>query len=252
MLCPELIINVSPALRQPSNAIHIFRPNKHATRFNASAEAVSIPHVPEAHFVACVKLAVLVNAAYAPPHDSPAILYIRPVAFGSGEQLALAAPSEFIFAVHVKPAMAYHGNNPLDALVIEDFDRAAPRGVGAVKVGGNYAPGIKWTQKAAKAGYALTLHLDSATHTEIDEFSTSGFLGVLKGKEGSPTLVVPDSKAIVDSVTSSACMMLAKSLGWAVEKRNVGPEGAPAVSSSRPKTDDSHTSDQVYGACRVF
>jgi branched-chain amino acid aminotransferase len=32
--------------------------------------------------------------------------------------------------------------------------------------------------KAKKAGYALTLHLDSKTHTYIDEFSTSNFVAL--------------------------------------------------------------------------
>ena len=45
-------------------------------------------------------------------------------------------------------------------------------------MGGNYAPTFGPIMKAKKAGYALTLHLDSKTHTNIDEFSTSNFVAL--------------------------------------------------------------------------
>lgn len=45
-------------------------------------------------------------------------------------------------------------------------------------MGGNYAPTFGPIMKAKKAGYALTLHLDSKTHNYIDEFSTSNFVAL--------------------------------------------------------------------------
>jgi branched-chain amino acid aminotransferase len=186
-----------------------------------SAECVSIPPIPEDHFVRCVELAVTANSAYVPPHTSQALLYIRPVAFGSGEMIGLAPPSEFTFCVFVKPANAYHGTKPIDALVLEDFDRAAPRGTGNAKVGGNYAPVMRWSGAAMKEGYGITLHLDSATRSEIDEFSSAGFMGIKTTEEGKITVVIPDSAAVIDSVTSDSCVTLAKEQGWTVEKRPV-------------------------------
>ena len=111
--------------------------------------------------------------------------------------------------------------------MLEDFDRAAPRGTGSAKVGGNYAPVVKWSDAARKEGFGITLHLDAATRTQIEEFSTSGFIGVSKSKkegeeeEEKTTLVVPDSQNIVQSVTSDSCVKVAESLGWKVEKRAV-------------------------------
>ena len=193
-----------------------------------SAACILIPEIPEAHFVRCVESAVLANAAFVPPHTSRAMLYIRPVAFGSGEMLGLMPPSEFTFCVFVKPITAYHGTEPVDALVMEDFDRAAPRGTGNAKIGGNYAPVMRWQVAAKKEGYGITLHLDSATQSEIDEFSTSGFMGAKQDADGAVTVVVPESSSIIDSVTSDSCQTLAKSLGWKVEKRAVsGFDSAP-------------------------
>lgn len=184
---------------------------------------VSIPAVPEEHFLRCVHLAVGLNAAYVPPHHTGAALYIRPLVFGSCAQLSLNPPTEYTFVVYVLPVGVYHGGKPMDALILEHFDRAAPEGMGSAKVGGNYAPVFRWSEKAGKEGYGITLHLDSKTRTVIDEFSTSGFLGLKKQGDGDDdyTMVVPDSKNIIKSVTSDSCVELAKSFGWKVEIRPV-------------------------------
>ena len=185
-----------------------------------SAEVVSIPAVPTDHFLECVNLAVARNAEWVPPHASGAALYVRPVLLGSAAHFALTPPAEFTFCVYVQPFSTYHGIAPLPAVVLEDFDRAAPRGTGHAKIGGNYAPVMKWSEKAKKEGFPMTLHLDSATHSEIDEFSTSGFLGA-KMDGDKPVLVVPKSDNIIGSVTSDSCMQIARSLGWTVEHRSV-------------------------------
>lgn len=220
VVCPvHRDLNKTPACRTADNQILLFRPNEHANRMHHSTSTVSIPNVPEEHFLACVNLVVAANSAFVPPHESNALLYVRPVAFGSGPQLALTSPSEFTFAVFILPGSAYHGVTAQDALVCEGFDRTAPLGVGNAKVGGNYAPVMKYTDQAYREGFSLLLHLDSLTHTEIDEFSTSGFLGVKAGDK--PTLIVPSSRNILPSVTTDTCIEVAKSLGWKVEKRTV-------------------------------
>jgi branched-chain amino acid aminotransferase len=109
----------------------------------------------------------------------------------------------------------------MPAVVMEEFDRAAPRGTGGYKVGGNYAPCMRWQGKARQQGFGLTLHLDAQTRTEVEEFSTSGFIGVRREADGKTTLCIPDSKNIVQSVTSDSIIKIAESLGWNVEKRRV-------------------------------
>lgn len=161
------------------------------------------------------------NAEYVPPHASNALLYIRPILFGGSDaQLGLVGATRARFCVYVVPVRAYHGTAPLAALILEAFDRAAPRGTGSAKVGGNYAPVIRWSEAAKREGYAITLHLDSRTHSEIEEFSTSAFAGFKIGPSGI-CMVVPESPNIVDSVTSDSCREVARSLGWAVERRTV-------------------------------
>lgn len=185
-----------------------------------SATTVSIPAIPEDVFLSAINLAVAGNAEFVPPFETEGILYIRPVVFGSSPHLMLSPPEEYTLVVYVQPGTNYHGVKPLDGLVMEDFDRAAPRGTGNAKVGGNYAPVIRHQMKALRERFAMILHLDSRTRSEIEEFSTSGFIGVLTDGD-KITLVVTDSTNVIDSVTTASCLELAKSLQWAVETRPV-------------------------------
>jgi len=210
------------AYRAPDDkTINVFRPQQNAERMQHSASAISIPHVPVEHFQQCVQLAVSLNAEYVPPHRTGSAMYIRPLLFGSSAQLGLSPPEEYTFVVFVMPTGVYHGVHPVDALILEDFDRAAPNGTGSAKVGGNYAPVLRFSDKARGEGFGITLHLDSATRSEIDEFSTSGFIGVNGTPEKGITIVVPDSKNVIKSVTSDSVCQIAKSLGWKVECRPI-------------------------------
>jgi branched-chain amino acid aminotransferase len=219
------------AFRSPNDEITIFRPKRNAARMAHSASFISIPPVPESVFLECVHAAVSLNAAYVPPHETGAAMYIRPLIFGSSAQLGLNPPEEYTFCVYVLPVGVYHGVHPVKALILEEFDRSAPDGTGSAKVGGNYAPVLRWSDKARNEGYGITLHLDSKTRSEIDEFSTSGFIGVKKDGEDI-TLVVPDSKNVIQSVTSDSVLDIARSFGWKTECRSVSEINGPFLSTN--------------------
>ncbi|KAK2589951.1 hypothetical protein QQS21_012373 [Conoideocrella luteorostrata] len=210
------------AFRVPGDSgITIFRPDRNAVRLQHSAEVASMPEVPVELFLQACRAAVALNAGFVPPHETGAALYIRPQLYGSSAQLGLDPPEEYTFCVFVIPTGVYHGTHPVKALILDEFDRTAPHGTGHAKVGGNYAPVLKWSGKAKQEGYGITLHLDSAKHEEIDEFSTSGFIGVIANGDKDVTLVVPDSHCVIDSVTSDSVQQIARSWGWKVEKRSV-------------------------------
>lgn len=229
------------AFRTPGDSsITIFRPTKNAARLAHSAEFISIPPVPENIFIESVHAAVSLNAEYVPPHETGAAMYIRPLIFGSSAQLGLNPPEEYTFCVYVLPVGVYHGVHPVKALILEEFDRSAPHGTGSAKVGGNYAPVLRWSDKARNEGYGITLHLDSQTRSEIDEFSTSGFIGVKKEGE-SITLVVPDSKNVIASVTSDSILEIGKSFGWKTEVRSVSHSSTWHLSKSISHSFFSHS-----------
>ncbi|PYH99895.1 branched-chain amino acid aminotransferase/4-amino-4-deoxychorismate lyase [Aspergillus ellipticus CBS 707.79] len=211
------------AFRHPTNnTITIFRPDCNARRLAHSCNFVSIPPIPEPVFLESVRLAVAANAEYVPPHLANAAMYIRPLVFGSSPQLSLAPPDEYTFVVFVTPTGVYHGVHAVDALILEDYDRSAPAGTGSAKVGGNYAPVLRHSARAYREGFGITLHLDSKTRSEVDEFSTSAFIGVKRDAEGRVTLVQPDSRNVIDSVTAASVLKIGERLlGYRVEKRRV-------------------------------
>lgn len=230
------------AFRTPDDsAITIFRPDMNAKRMQHSASFVSMPEVPVEHFEQCVKAAVALNAEFVPPARTGAAMYIRPLLFGSSAQLGLSPPEEYTFVVWVLPVGVYHGVHSVPALILEDFDRAAPHGTGSAKVGGNYAPVLRFSERARNDGYGITLHLDSRTRSEIDEFSTSAFLGVKKDGDKT-TLVVPDSKNVIESVTADSVCHIARSFGWTIEKRAVSSSLSPSLHNIHQLT---HLTDQL-------
>ncbi|KAI8979905.1 branched-chain amino acid aminotransferase [Pilobolus umbonatus] len=212
------------AFRDSEGRVRIFRPQVNAERMIRSAEKGFMPHVPVDLFLDGVRRAVEANLEYVPPRDSDGSLYIRPLLFASGPFIGMGAPNEFTFVVFVMPVGSFYKNGvkPVDALVVEDFDRSAPKGTGSTKMGGNYAHTFGPMLKAKKAGFDLTLHLDAKTHTLIDEFSTSNFIGLTPlDANGVRTLVTPDSESILRSVTRLSLEDIALKLGWKVEERAV-------------------------------
>ena len=208
-------------MRGHDGAIRVIHINKHASRFATSCEAVSLPTLPPALFKRAILQAVAANAEYVPPYGSSAALYVRPVTYGTSATLNVLPADEALFCVFVSPINSLHGHEPLDALILEDFDRAAPRGTGGAKIGGNYAPMFRWVRQAKKQGFGITLHLDSLTRTHIDEFSTCGFIGVRRCPGGAFHLVVPVSESAMKSVTSEMCVEIAERRGWSVARRPV-------------------------------
>ena len=171
-------------------------------------------------FQRCANLAVWLNAEFVPPAGSGAALYIRPVIIGLSASLVPSPPKEYLFFIYVQPLAPYLGTGSLSALLLEEYDRAAPKGTGGVKIGGNYAPVMRWSAKAKENGYGILLHLDSKTRTAVDEFSTAAFIGILERRD-QITMVISDSDGIIPSVTADSAAKVAKDLGWNVERRTV-------------------------------
>ena len=117
------------------------------------------------------------------------------------------------------PVGAYYkgGLQAIDAIVVEGFDRAAPRGVGNIKAAGNYAPDVTPSAAAKAAGYPICLYLDSKTTSYVEEFSTSNFIGITH--DG--TVVTPTSDSILPSCTKGVVLQQARDMGLKVEERPV-------------------------------
>ena len=207
------------AYRTKSGEIQLFRPYENAKRINRSAKRVLMPEIPEEKFVEAVVQVVRANEGYVPPYGSGATLYIRPLLIGVGDNIGLAPAPEYMFCVFCMPVGPYFkgGMKPVN-FIVSDFDRAAPYGTGAAKVGGNYAASINPLHLAKKAGYSDCVYLDPTTHTKIEEVGSANFFGITKLDE----FITPTSPSILPSITKYSLLYLAKEyLGLKAEERDV-------------------------------
>ena len=143
------------AFEQKDGTISIFRPDENAKRMINSAKKILMEPFPEEKFLEAVNEVVRLNRRFIPPYGSGASLYIRPLLLGTSGIVGVKPSHEYLFLVFVTPVGPYFkgGLKPIDLLVIEDIDRAAPFGTGDVKVGGNYAAGLRASKKAKDLGY---------------------------------------------------------------------------------------------------
>jgi len=174
--------------------------------------------MPEKMFVDAVKKVIAANRRFVPPYGTGASLYLRPLVIGTGARVGLGPADEYTFIIFVTPVGPYYkgGLVPVKALVMMDYDRAAPNGVGDCKVGGNYAAGLSGGQFAYDKGYPVALYLDPKEKKYIDEFSTSNFIAI-KGN----TYVTPKSRSILPSITNDSLAKIAADMGMKVERRPV-------------------------------
>ena len=205
--------------RQKNGRVVAFRPEANAERMQRTAVRTCMPPVPTEMFMEALNLAVKKNADYIPPYGTGGSLYVRPLLIGSGAQIGVAPADTYTFVMLVTPAGAYYkgGLKPVRAVILDDYDRAAPLGMGDVKVGGNYAASIFAHEKAKHMGFPVELYLDAKSHTYVEEFATSNFLGIKK--DG--TYVTTDSRSVLPSVTNMTLRQICEDEGRKVEVRHV-------------------------------
>ena len=195
-----------------------FRPGENAKRLQKSSQRIYLPEISEEMFIDAVHRVVSANRRFVPPYGTGASLYIRPLVFGTGARVGLGPATEYMFIIFVNPVGPYYkgGFKPVKALVVEDFDRAAPLGVGDCKVGGNYAAGLGGGQYGKDLGYPVVLYLDSKEKRYIDEFSTSNFIAIRDN-----TYITPKSSSILQSITNESLSVIARDMGMIFERRPV-------------------------------
>lgn len=199
--------------------IRVFRAEENARRLAATAERIMMQPVPESLFMEAIKRVVRENRDYVPPYGTGGALYVRPLLFGSGPRIGVQPADEYTFIVLALPVGDYYkgGLSPVSALVVDGYDRAAPRGVGNVKVAGNYAADLVPNHIAKDQGYPINLYLDAKTNQFVEEFGTSNFLAITRDKK----YVTPNSNSVLPSITNKTLMTLARESGMDVERRPI-------------------------------
>ena len=206
------------AFRGKDEKIRLFRWEENSHRMQSSAQGIMMAEVPDDLFFNAVKKAIALNEHYVPPYGSGASLYIRPLLIGSGPEVGVKPSSEYLFLVFVTPVGPYfkEGFKPVDMMITESYDRAAPLGTGRYKVGGNYAASLTSMDVAHKNGYASVIYLDAKEKKYIDECGPANFFGIKDN-----TYITPKSGSILPSITNKSLIKLAESIGLKTERRPV-------------------------------
>ncbi|MBR2523491.1 MAG: branched-chain amino acid aminotransferase [Clostridiales bacterium] len=196
-----------------------FRPDLNADRLIDSAKRLEIPPLPKEKFLESIREVVAANADWVPPYGTGASLYLRPYIFGINPVIGVKPADDYQYRVFATPVGPYFkgGAKPI-RVKISDFDRAAPRGTGNIKVGLNYAMSLHAIVTAHNEGFAENIYLDPATRTKIEETGGANILFV----DTDGNLVVPKSDSILPSITRRSLVYVGEHyLGLKVVEREV-------------------------------
>jgi len=209
------------AFRGKDNKIRVFRMDENAKRMQDSSIGTMMAILPIEKFEEAVVKAVKLNERFVPPYESGAALYIRPFLFGTGAQVGVKPSDEYMFILFVTPVGPYFkgGFQTTPFVIMREFDRSAPLGMGKFKVGGNYAASLVAGAKAHELGYSNVFYLDAKEKKYIDECGAANFFGIKNN-----TYITPKSSSILPSITNKSLMTLAQDMGMKVEQRQVPVE----------------------------
>jgi len=209
------------AFRGKDGKIRIFRMDENAKRMQDSSVGTMMAVLPVEKFEEAVVKAVKLNERFVPPYESGASLYIRPFLFGTGAQVGVKPASEYMFIIFVTPVGPYFkgGFQTTPFVIMREFDRSAPLGMGKYKVGGNYAASLVAGAKAHELGYSNVFYLDAVEKKYIDECGAANFFGIKNN-----TYITPKSSSILPSITNKSLMVLAEDMGMKVERRQIPVE----------------------------
>ena len=207
------------AYRTKDGSINLFRPEENAKRMINSCQRLLMPEYPVEKFVEAAKAVVKANEKWVPPYNTGSTLYLRPYLMGVGDNIGVSPATEYIFSIFAMPVGPYFkgGLTPTN-FIVSDYDRAAPHGTGAAKVGGNYASSLLPGKEAHDRNFSDCIYLDPATHTKIEEVGSANFFGITKDNR----FVTPKSPSILPSITKYSLLYLAEHhLGMQVEEGDV-------------------------------
>jgi len=209
------------AYRGADEKIRIFRMDENAKRMQDSSVGTMMAILPIEKFEDAVVKAVKLNERFVPPYESGAALYIRPFLFGTGAQVGVKPANEYMFMIFVTPVGPYFkgGFQTTPFVIMREFDRSAPLGMGKYKVGGNYAASLVAGAKAHELGYSNVFYLDAIEKKYIDECGAANFFGIKNN-----TYITPKSSSILPSITNKSLMVLAEDMGMKVERRQIPVE----------------------------
>jgi branched-chain amino acid aminotransferase len=207
------------AYRHEDGSIWTFRPQSNAERLQRSAARLALPRLPVGAFVESLRQLIAVDHEWVPSKPETS-LYFRPFMIATEAFLGVRAARKVAYHVIASPAGAYFakGVAPVSIWLSQHYARAARGGTGAAKCGGNYAASLLPQLEAREHGCSQVLFLDPVEGRYLEELGGMNvFLVYRDGRIVTPEL----SGSILEGVTRSSILQLARDRGLRVEERRV-------------------------------
>lgn len=217
----QTIFEGMKAFWRPNGQRALFRPADHARRFNRSALRLSMPTLPEEHFVAALETLLRVDGGWVPRTRGHS-LYLRPFMIAAETGLGLRPADEYLFAVIATPARpASVEPKPMRLWAAPEYIRAAPGGTGAAKCGGNYGGAFIAQRQAAANDCDEVVWLDARERRYIEEAGGCNLFFVESRADG-PRLRTPAlSGTLLAGITRDSVLRLAEKLGYPVSQEPI-------------------------------
>jgi branched-chain amino acid aminotransferase len=197
------------------DGVVLFRPEQNARRFQASAERLAMPVLPETAFLQAIEELVKIDAEWIPGGEGS--LYLRPFMFASEAFLGVRPSAEYVFVVIASPVGAYFKGDKkaVSVWLSDDYTRAATGGTGAAKCGGNYAASLIAQAEAMKHGCDQVVFLDAAERRWVEEL---GGMNIFFVFDDGSLLTPPLGGAILPGITRDSLITLARQEGREVRE----------------------------------
>ena len=208
------------AYRHADGSVWGFRTEANGERFMHSARRLALPAFPVEDFLASIDLLVRTDLAWVPSGEETS-LYLRPFMFASEPFLGVRPAAEIRYLLIACPVGSYFagGVKPVSIWLSTAYTRAARGGTGAAKCGGNYAASLAAQLEASAHGCQQVCFLDAVDRHWVEELGGMNLYFVRRDGR----LVTPElTGTILEGVTRSSVLELAKELGFDVEERRVG------------------------------
>ena len=209
------------AYRHADGSVWAFRPEANGERLARSARRLALPELPVEDFLASIELLVRTDLDWVPSGGETS-LYLRPFMFASETFLGVRPAHEVQYLVIASPVGSYFagGVKPVSIWLSSEYTRAARGGTGAAKCGGNYASSLAPMVEAGQHGCDQVCFLDAIEQRWVEELGGMNLYFV----HADGTLVTPELGTILEGITRSSILTLAKEIGLEVVERRVDIE----------------------------
>lgn len=214
----QAIFDGLKAFRGDDGQIRLFRPDRHAERFNRSARIMCMPEVPVDIIRQSFDALVGVDADWV-PRKAGTSLYLRPTIIATDVMLGVHPAHSYLYFLILSPVGSYYkeGVKPVRILASDTHVRAVRGGTGEAKTAANYAQSLSGQQDAAAAGYTQVLYLDGVHRKYLDEVGTMNIMVRI----GDEVITPPLAGTILDGVTRASTLQLMRDWGLKVSERPI-------------------------------